>query len=81
MKKRILPLFFITAISLTACGSKKHDINEYVLTLNYKSDFQILQLTDLHIGDKDDQELHYKFMDLIFDDAKAANVDLVYVSA
>lgn len=80
MKRRILPLFFIAALSLTACGNKKHDISEYVLTLNYESDFQILQLTDLHIGDKDDQDLHYKFMNLIFDDAKAANVDLVVVT-
>ena len=71
MKKRLLPLFFITAMSLTACGGKSYSPQDYVVgSLNYRDGFKILQLTDIHMSDKDNQDLHYAFMDKLISEAK-----------
>ena len=71
MKKRIVPLIFTTAMLLTACGGKSYSPSDYIVgSLNYKSNFKILQLTDIHMSDKDDQDLHYAFMDLLIKEAK-----------
>ena len=71
MKKRILPLVFVTAFSLTACGGKDYNPSDYVAgTLPYRDGFKILQLTDIHMSDKDDQDLHYAFMDMLIKEAK-----------
>ena len=82
MKKRLLPLFFITAMSLTACGGKSYSPSDYIVgSLNYKNNFKILQLTDLHISDKDDQDLHYAFLDKLINDANAnKDVDFMVVT-
>ena len=56
-------------VCLTSCGQVSHDPSEYVLKLNYSKDYRILQLTDTHIGDKDNTKLHYDFMDLTVKDA------------
>ena len=74
MKKRFLPLFFITALSLTACGGKSYSSSEYIAgSLEYQPGFKILQLTDIHLSDKDDQALQLKFVDHLIEDAKANN--------
>ena len=78
MKKRLLPLFFVTAFSLTACGGKSYSPKDYMLELDYTGQFKILQLTDTHIADKDDQDLHYAFLDLLIKDANKAN-DLDFI--
>ena len=75
-KKRIL-LFPIIAMSLSACGGVHHEIKDYVLELDYKSNYRILQLSDTHIGDKDNTQLHYDFMDLTI---KEANPDLIVIT-
>lgn len=81
MKHRLFPLFLLTAMSLTACGAKSYSPKDYIMTLDYKSNFKILQLTDTHIGDKDDQDLHYDFLDLLIKDANAGGkVDLIVVT-
>ena len=80
MKKRFIALTFISAVALTACGTKQYQPKDYVLTLDYQNDFKILQLTDLHMADKDNQEEHYKFLDLIFDDERTNGTDLVVVT-
>lgn len=77
MKLKIFPLFAVSLLSLTACGTKEYSPDKYILKLDYKSDFRILQLTDLHIGDKDNQELHYKFLDLTIAEA---NPDFIVVT-
>lgn len=69
LKKRMLFFPSIIAMSLTACAGVKPDISEYILKLDYTSNFKILQLSDTHIGDKDNTDLHYKFMDLTINDA------------
>ena len=82
MKKNIVPLFFTTALLLTACGSKSYSPSDYVVgTLPYRDGFKILQLTDIHMSDKDDQDLHYAFMDKLITEANAANdVDFMVVT-
>ena len=85
MKKRLFPLFFVVAASLTACGSKnysyKEHLDDYVLELDYKSNFKILQLTDFHFSDKDDQNDMYRYVDTLVEDAKKEyGVDLIVVT-
>ena len=84
MKKKIYPLFFIAAMSLTACGSKNYGPSDYfVRSLKYRPGFKILQLTDIHMSDKDDQDLHYGFLKLLIEDAnkdEADPVDLIVVT-
>ena len=71
MKKIIVPLLFITSMSLTACGGKSYSPRDYIAgTLDYRDGFKILQLTDIHMSDKDDQDLHYDFMDMLIREAK-----------
>ena len=76
-KKRILLFPSIIAMSLTACANVKHDISEYILKLNYTDNYRILQLSDTHIGDKDNTKLHYDFMDLTINEA---NPDLIVIT-
>ena len=83
MKKNIVPLFFTTALLLTACGGKTYSASAYILTdtLQYRDGFKILQLTDIHMSDKDDQDLHYAFMDKLITEANAAHdVDFMVVT-
>ncbi len=69
MKNRLFPLFFVTAMSLTACGGKSYSPKDYILELPYMSNFKILHLTDIHMADKDDQDLHYAFLDKLITEA------------
>ena len=82
MKKNFLPLVFVTAFSLTACGGKSYNPSDYIAgTLPYRDGFKILQLTDIHMSDKDDQDLHYAFMDKLITEANAAHdVDFMVVT-
>ena len=86
MKKNILPLFFIAAVSLTACGNKVHyadHIDDYVLNieLGERTNFKILQLTDFHFSDKDDQDELYRYVDTLVEDAKKTyGVDFIVVT-
>lgn len=78
MKRKSLILFpAIVTLSLSACSGAKHDISEYVLEMNYSKDFRILQLSDVHIGDKDNTKLHYDFMDLTINEARP---DLIVIT-
>ena len=59
-------------MSLTACGGKEYSPSDYIVgSLAYKSNFKILQLTDIHMSDKDDKDLHYAFMDKLITEAKS----------
>ena len=75
-KKIVLPLIPFCALMLTSCNGVNvhHNIDEYFLTTDYKEDYRILQLNDIHIGDKDNRQLHYKFMDLTI---KEANPNMI----
>lgn len=71
MKNKFILSLSLFAVALSSCGTVHHDISEYVLSTNYHDNYRILQLTDLHLGDKDNQDLHYKFLDLTIRDADA----------
>ena len=79
MKRKTIFLFgSAMMLSLASCANVKHDIKDYILNLEFnKSEYRILQLTDTHIGDKDNTDLHYKFMDLTIKDA---NPDMIVVT-
>ncbi len=80
MKRKGLLLFpAVFAMSLTACASNvHHEISEYIAgTIQYTSNFRILQLTDTHLGDKDNLDTHFKFMDLTIEEA---NPDMIVVT-
>ena len=79
MKKSIFLFPSILALCVTACsGVKQYEPKDYILDFNYSSsDLRILQLTDTHIGDKDNVKLHEDFMDLTI---KEANPDLIVIT-
>ena len=76
---KIKPLVFssLFAVCLTACSGAKHNISEYILETNYSDNYRILQLTDIHLGDKDNYQTHFDFMDLTI---KEANPNLIVVT-
>ncbi len=78
MKYKFTTLAFISLLALSACGTKQYQPQDYILEMNYKNDFRILQLTDIHLSDKDDRETQFKFLDLLYQDAN--NPDLVIVT-
>lgn len=70
LKKGLLLLSSVFAVTLSSCSNVKHNVSEYIMKLNYSSDYRILQLSDTHLGDKDDLEKHFKFMDLTINESK-----------
>ena len=81
MKKGILFFPFVFSLALTSCASNiRHEIGEYFLETTWedgKSEFRILQLTDIHLADKDDIQTHLDFMDLTI---KQANPDFIVIT-
>ena len=77
MKKGLFLFPSVFALSLSACAGVHHEISEYILELQYKSNYRILQLTDTHIGDKDNTKLHYDFIDLTINEA---HPDLIVIT-
>lgn len=79
MKNKISVFLIASFLLLSGCGSqtKTYLESEYMLELPYQENFRVLQLTDLHISDKDNQDLHYDFIDLTINDAQP---DLIVVT-
>lgn len=79
MKKKILIIFiiFIFLIGLSSCAKKEYDIEDYILELEYKPDFKILQLTDIHLANKDNQQLQLDYLSLTINEA---NPDLIVIT-
>ena len=71
----IAPLF---ALTLTSCG-KTYEAKDYVLELAWKDNFRILQLNDIHIGNKDDLDLQFDYLDTVINDERA-NPDLIVLN-
>lgn len=81
---KALILSAITLLSLSSCSiNVHHHIGEYLLSydisthMNTNGEFKILQLTDTHIGDKDNQDIHYAFMDSVI---TAADADMIVIT-
>lgn len=71
-------IFSFLLIMSTACGKKvDYESKDYVLEMEYKDDFKILQLTDIHIANKDDRKREYKFLKETID---RANADLIVIT-
>lgn len=80
MKKLISAILLLSlCLSLVACGpvQKTYDASDYILETPYKDDYRILQLTDIHLANKDNRKLHLDFMDLTIKDA---NADMILLS-
>lgn len=56
---------------------EEHETSEYVLELDYKDDFRILQLGDIHLGTKDNADEHFKILTMTINDADA---DLIVIT-
>src|SRR5574344_942515 len=58
--------FSLLLVLLTGCSSlnnsKEYSIDSYKLTMNYKSDFKIMQLTDLHFSVQSDFEKNKTYL-------------------
>ena len=85
MKSKHFLFLPLTALTLTSCIGVRHNVSEYVLkkTLTFSGEsLNILQLTDIHLGDKDNQDIHYKFMDLTIKDAidKEGHIDFIAIT-
>ena len=84
MKKGLLAMSSLVALCLSSCATGvHHDPSEYRLTLNFAGtgDFNILQLTDTHLGDKDDLDLQFKFLDLLISEAiNEKHADMIVVT-
>ena len=55
-------------------NGQRHNSDEYVLNLDYKDDFRILQLCDIHLGTKDNVQEHLDFISITINEA---NADLI----
>lgn len=70
MKNKFVLFPILLGLCITSCAkSKSYEPKEYMLELEYQNDFRILQLTDTHLGDKDNTKLHYEFMDLTINES------------
>jgi len=79
-KYAFLPL--LSMMCLTSCGPSqvRHEASEYKageIRLIAEKEFSILQLNDIHLSNKDNQELQLKFLGLTLSDAKQKGVDLI----
>lgn len=83
MNKKLLLFTPLLAMCLSSCGQKaRHDISEYKAgEINFKHEtFNILQLTDIHLSSKDNQEIQLSFLDLTIKDAIKDQLDLIVLS-
>lgn len=74
MKNKLILFSGIFALALGACASKNYQPEDYTIPFTYTAEhalngFRILQITDIHVGDKDNMQLHYDFMDLTINEA------------
>ena len=72
---KLCPLF---ALALTSCG-KTYEVKDYMLKLDWKDNYRILQLNDIHIGNKDDLDLQFDYLDTVIKDG-LANPDLIVLN-
>ncbi len=81
MKKKtlIILLLAFTIILFTSCGKpKEHEISDYILDLNVATeDFKILQLSDIHVANKDDRERQFNFLK---ETINQANADMIIIT-
>ncbi len=69
----------LAVFPLLSCASSVHyEAKDYILTINApRDDFRILQLTDVHIGNKDNRKAQYAFLDKTI---SMANADMIILT-
>lgn len=79
MHKKVLLCFLpISLLCLSACGTQQYEYKDYGLKLNFRENFKILQLNDIHLANKDDAERQLKHLQKLVDWANKDNkVDLI----
>lgn len=74
MKKNFAVILLAAMLLLTACGApvkSAYEPKDYILETEWKDDFRILQLGDIHFANKDDRRRQKAFIDLTLQDADA----------
>ena len=81
MKKRFLTVAPLLALCLSSCATNvHHNVGDYLVkSIEHTGDFNILQLTDTHLGDKDDLDVQFKFLDYLIKDA-GNDIDLIVIT-
>lgn len=72
--KKIIALILVVVMCILCCGCGKessYEASDYMLNVDYKDDFKILQLCDLHLANKDNRQIHYDYLDGVIKEAKA----------
>lgn len=79
LKISIITLIIAAVMLLTSCGSvaTSYAPSDYILEMDYKDGFRILQLGDVHLANKDDRKVQYDFIEKTINDSKA---DLIVFS-
>jgi len=68
----LLLLISFLLIICTSCNkTKTYESKDYILEVEYKNNFRVLQLTDIHLANKDDRERQYDFLRKTIEQANA----------
>ncbi len=77
-KKIFLVLIAVSLCAALLCGcsykQKRYKPEDYILEVEYKKDFKILQLNDIHLANKDNRREQYDYLDGTI---KAADPDMI----
>lgn len=74
MKMKLMgSTLMLFVLALTSCGTKNYAASDYLLKMNWEDDFTILQLSDIHLANKDDQDKHLAFLNKVIDKAQNAH--------
>lgn len=70
--RKIIFSFAFLGVLLTSCsyGGVHYESDKYCIDLDYKNDFKILQLSDLHLGMEDDLTKHFDFISLTLEESQ-----------
>lgn len=78
IKRLLILLIAFFLLLTTGCNNKNdYEAKDYILELDYKDDFKILQLTDIHMANKDDRQREFDFIKETID---MANPDLIIIT-
>ena len=69
----IISLILAALMLLSSCGAagKSYAPEDYMLEMDFKDNFRILQMGDVHLANKDDRQIQYDFMTQTIEDSKA----------
>ena len=72
-KTKAVIMAVLMIVIMTSCGPsvKSYGSQDYIMSMPFKEGFRILQLNDIHLGNKDDRQKQYDFIELTVNDADA----------